>query len=270
MPTYDHIYLSPHFDDAALSCGGAIYQQRRAGEAVLVVTICAASPEPGEALSSFAQAFHTAMGTPDDLVATRRREDQAAMARLGVEVTGLGFQDSIYRKTVDGSGWLYTSIPEIFGSVHPNDHALAEAIAAAVRDNAPGGPHATLYAPLTVGRHVDHQLAHQAAWMLREQGWRVFFYEDFPYADPAYRLPFGKDNPATLEATLAALQTARLTPHIVRLAEDDVQARIDSVRAYRSQMPMLFGDDATMAARVQAYTEQIDGQGPAERVWIPG
>lgn len=267
---YDHVYLSPHFDDAALSCGGAIYQQRRAGEAVLVVTICAAPPEPAAPLSSYARAFHEAMGTLDDLVAMRRREDQAALERLGVDAVWLDFQDSIYRRPPGGNGWFYTSIAGVFGSVHPDDRPLADAIAAAIRAHAPGGSQTTLYAPLTVGGHVDHQLAHQAAWMLREQGWRVVFYEEYPYADPAYRLPFGVENAATLKATLATLQAARLAPHIVRLSDDAVQARIDSVRAYRSQVPLLFGDDATMVARLRAYTMEVDGQGPAERFWVPG
>ena len=270
MKTYDHVYLSPHFDDAALSCGGAIHQQRRAGEAVLVITICAAPPDPGEALSPFAQKVHAAMGDPDDLIAARLREDQAAMERLGVEAVWLGFQDAIYRQSGDESGWLYTSIAEAFGPVHPDAQGRAEAIAAAVRENEPGGPQTTLYAPLTVGRHVDHQLAHQAAWMLREQGWQVVFYEDYPYADLAFRLPFDEENTASLKATLAAFQALYLTPRVVRLSEDDVQARIDSVRAYHSQVPLLFGDEAMMAARVRAYTQSIDGQGPAERFWIPG
>ncbi len=36
---YEHIYLSPHLDDVALSCGGRIVKQRSKGENVLVVTV---------------------------------------------------------------------------------------------------------------------------------------------------------------------------------------------------------------------------------------
>ena len=32
----DHLYLSPHFDDAALSCGGQIATWTAAGQSVLV------------------------------------------------------------------------------------------------------------------------------------------------------------------------------------------------------------------------------------------
>ena len=266
MKPYDHIYLSPHFDDAALSCGGTIHQQGEAGQAVLVVTICAARPR--RALSPLAQKIHAAMGGADDLVGTRRQEDREAVNRLGADLVWLDFPDGLYRGVAEA--WYYLSISALFGPIHPGDVALAEAIASAIEEHAPGGPRTTLYAPLAVGRHVDHQLAHRAAWALRAQGWRVVFYEDYPYADPAYRLPFDEKNIATLGATLAGLAKARLTPRLVRLSEDDLQARIDSVRAYRSQVPLLFDDAATMAARTRAFASDFDAQGPAERFWIPG
>ena len=269
MNAYDHIYLAPHFDDASLSCGGAIHQHVRAGQAVLVVTIHAAPPAPGQALSPFAQEIHGAMGRASDVVAMRRREDRVAVERLGADLAWLDFQDAVYRGSAGTAVWYYTSIAEVFGAFHPDERDRSEAIAAAIGEQALGGPETTLYAPLTVGGHVDHQHTHRAAWRLRAQGWRVVFYEDYPYADPAYRLPFGKENTATLDAALAALQAARLVPHVVRLSEDDLQARIDSVRAYRSQVPMLFGDEATMVARLRAYATGIDGQGPAERYWAP-
>ena len=265
---YDHIYLSPHFDDASLSCGGAIHQQVQAGQSVLVVTICAAPPV--KALSPFAELFHAAMGNPDDLNATRRCEDAEAIDRLGAEVVWLDFQDAVYRGREGEGQWYYSSIDEIFGAVHPDEHTLSDAIADAVGEQVSGGPQTRLYAPLTVGHHVDHQLAHQAAWTLRERGWQILFYEDYPYADPAYRLPFDQENRATLDATLASLEAARLVPRVLRLSEADLQVRIDSVGAYRSQMPMLFGDEAAMARCLRGYAMCIDGEGPAERFWSPG
>src|ERR671924_35132 len=55
---YDHVYLSPHLDDAALSCGGAIARHSSAGARVLVVTICTALPSPEGPFSSFAEEQH--------------------------------------------------------------------------------------------------------------------------------------------------------------------------------------------------------------------
>jgi LmbE family N-acetylglucosaminyl deacetylase len=180
----------------------------------------------------------------------------------------LDFQDAVYRRSDDR--WLYTSLTGVFGPIHAEEEARPEAIAAAVRRVAAPGAGATLYAPLTVGGHVDHRHAHRAARLLRAQGWRVVFYEDYPYADPAYRLPFGEENKATLAVTLEALAARNLAPRVLRLSEDDMQARIDSVRVYRSQVPLLFGDEASMAERLRAYAVQVGGEGPAERFWVPG
>ena len=221
-------------------------------------------------LSPFAQKIHEEMGNPGDVVAMRRQEERAALDRLGVAFVWLDFQDAVYRGPPGEDRWYYTSIDEVFGSIHPDERARSEGIAAALREKTPGGPQTTLYAPLTVGGHVDHQHAHQAAWKLHTQGWRVVFYEDYPYADPAYRLPFGEENAATLDVTLASLQAAHLTPRLVRLSEDDVQAKIDSVRAYRSQVPMLFGDEAAMAACLRAFAMHYDEHQPAERYWVAG
>ncbi|MEZ4728018.1 MAG: PIG-L family deacetylase [Caldilineaceae bacterium] len=47
MPSvYDAIYLSPHLDDVALSCGGQIFGATRTGQRVLIVTITAGDPPP--------------------------------------------------------------------------------------------------------------------------------------------------------------------------------------------------------------------------------
>ena len=56
------IYLSPHFDDIAYSCGGLVWEQVNSGQMVSIWTICAAYPPPGP-LSSFASILHERWGT---------------------------------------------------------------------------------------------------------------------------------------------------------------------------------------------------------------
>lgn len=48
---YERIYLSPHLDDAALSCGGLVYLERKADLPVLVVTVMAGDA-PSDAIES--------------------------------------------------------------------------------------------------------------------------------------------------------------------------------------------------------------------------
>lgn len=265
--SYQHIYLSPHYDDASLSCGGAIHKQTQAGESVLVITICAAAPHPTDPLSPFAQELHTRWGNPVDVVATRLAEDETAMALLGVEVVRLEVMDCIYRGRPRAGMWYYNNNAQLFGDVHPGDLALKDDIAAAIAANVTGAENGVIYAPLTVGHHADHQLAHAAAWVLREQGRQVVFYEDYPYADPDYA-PHGEPNLYGLEATLARLGQ-KFQSQLQYFSEENLQAKIESVAAYASQLQLLFGGRAAMAQQVRHYALQVGEGRLAERVWLP-
>lgn len=270
METYDHVYLSPHFDDAVFSCGGAIHQQCQNGQAVLVVTFCAAMPDPGEPLSPLAERFHAWMGHPADVVAARRREDRAALAIVGAEGLWLDFKDCIYRGRSCEHLWHYTSIREVFGRIHPNERTLAEVMAVAVNERVSIGSKTTIYAPLGVGNHVDHQLTHCAAWVLHAQQGRLVLYEDYPYADPDRPHPIDESIASSPASTLAATAATLLAPRFVHLSEADLQAKIDGVRAYRSQLAMLFGEEAAIPSRLRTYASRHDPYRLAERFWIPG
>lgn len=260
---YHHVYLSPHFDDAALSCGGAIHRQGQAGEMVLVITICAAPPEANEPLSPFAEAMHQSWGSPGDVVATRQAEDQLAMVILGADYLRLRFTDGIYRGQARQQEWYYTSNQQLFGRVHSADRLLAGEIVEAVLEMVPAGPETTLYAPLAAGHHIDHQLASSAARQLQSHGYRLAFYEDYPYVDPVFADRYSYP----LETALAAQPPPELQPHLQLLAVENLAAKIDAIRAYRSQIAMLFESEAEMAACVRNYARQV-GQGQlAERIW---
>src|SRR5687767_377383 len=96
---YDHVYLSPHLDDAALSCGGAIARHSMAGARVLVVTICTAAPPPEGPFSSFAEGQHRKWQlSPAEAMSTRLHEDSLAMEHLAADSMWVGMSDAIYRR----------------------------------------------------------------------------------------------------------------------------------------------------------------------------
>lgn len=264
---FQHIYLSPHFDDASLSCGGVIHQHVQAGEPVLVVTVCAGPPPANNPLSSFAAQLQKRWGSLDNAIALRQAEDQASMTVLGADYLRLDFADCIYRGQPEPEQWYYQSNADIFGPVHPSDLPLALDIAEAITHMVPYDDELTLYAPLAVGHHVDHQLVYAAALLLHQAGWPVLFYEDYPYVDPVFA---GDDNPYssfTLEATLNGKDyQARICP----LSEENLQIKINSVAAYASQLDILFGGAATMQKQLRAYALMVGHGSPAERVWAPG
>ncbi len=253
--TYEHIYLSPHLDDAALSCGGAILRQRAAGAAVLVVTICTGAPPPQGPFSELAHTFHASWGlSPGEAVAARLREDEAAMAALDVDALWVGELDAIYRHPA-----AYSSRESLFGAPAPDDPLLASVrrLAAELRRRMPA---ATIYGPLGVGHHVDHQITYRAA--IEAAGGPLVFYEDFPYVARA----------GELERRLADL-AGGLSPRVTRV-DGELEGKLAAIGSYASQMAELARsqlgrsvsyDEAmgVMAEAVTAYGGLVGG----ERVW---
>ncbi len=169
--SYRHVYLSPHLDDVAVSCGGLIAEQGAAGETPLVVTLFTgdggARPRRlGPALRPLAD------------MALRRREDDSAMARLGADHLHLGFDDALFRLPIAlGRYGLLLGAREIEPEL--SRRIATDILAICRRANA-----RHLYAPLGVGQHVDHQLAFQAARQVGRNpdlATEVVFYEESPY-----------------------------------------------------------------------------------------
>ena len=77
------IYLSPHFDDVVLSCGGLIWEQTHSGITVEIWTICAGNPPAGP-ISEYAMGMHKIWktGSAQETVELRRIEDQNAARRV--------------------------------------------------------------------------------------------------------------------------------------------------------------------------------------------
>jgi LmbE family N-acetylglucosaminyl deacetylase len=85
------IYLSPHFDDCAFSCGGLIWEQSSGGDNVQVWTICAGDV-PAGALSQYAEEHHQRWQTGREAVELRKMEDMQAFGAVG---NGIGLSQTI-------------------------------------------------------------------------------------------------------------------------------------------------------------------------------
>jgi LmbE family N-acetylglucosaminyl deacetylase len=226
MPTlrarYDALYLSPHLDDVALSCGGSVAAQVQRGETVLVVTIAAGDPPPGP-LSPLAETMHASWNLGRDAVERRRAEDRAACARLGADWVHLPIPDCIYRLAGASGKWRCASRRDIFGPLHPQDEELLAAIVARLAALPPAN---RLVAPLGIGGHVDHQLGRRAAEACAHPS--LGYYADQPYCarDPAF-LKDWRARPDWSEDR-------------VRLDEAGLAAKLAAVRAYVSQVTKLY------------------------------
>ena len=258
----NHIYLSPHLDDAVLSCGGAIHRQTSSGEFVQAITVFAGEAQD-RPLSPFALEQHDYWGNPPQPMALRRAEDAAALALLGAEARHLAYLDAVYRST-DGGQPLYADVEALLGSVDPADRLGQEGTDALVDlmdDMISSAGQSAVYAPLGVGSHVDHQIVHCVGRRLLARGYRVAFYEDYPYAERAQ----------AVESALARAAGGGWQTETVPLGADDLVAKVAALSYYHTQMTVLFGGTGAMPSRVWAFAATRSmGTGFGERIcWLP-
>lgn len=246
LPFYDSLYLSPHLDDAALSNGGFIFQQTRAGQSVLVVTFMAGDAPP--VLSSFAQELHERWQLDMDAAAKRRREDQNACAILGADVLHLAFPDCVYRAHPQTGENMYRSRDDIFGAINlvelDEAHGLLAEMMAQMKRLPDCG---RVLIPLTIGNHVDHQLTRHAAEKAFDPT-KLVYYEDYPYVQWHGFTPqvLGDEQGWQSE--------------VVRLDAAAIQARHQAIIAYASQIPTLFLTLDALAEQLPIHIAQKGGE----------
>lgn len=250
------IYLSPHLDDAALSCGGIIAQQTMNGMTVEIWTICAGDPPPGP-FSPFAEELHARWQFGREAVARRRQEDLLSCARLSAVPRHLPIPDCIYRQkgqndldlatpfqpapNAEEMRYLYPDQEAIFAALHPLDEELARQLARRLSQMLP--PEAEMVCPLTLGGHVDHQLTRMAAEMLDCPLW---YYADYPYA-------------VQRPEELAALEASGWQAHHFPLSPAALEAWMQAVAAHQSQISTFWPDLDAMRAAIQAYHDLFQG-----------
>lgn len=272
MSGYRHIYLSPHLDDVALSCGGHIHQLVQTGELVLVITVFAGSPrfsnEGGNRVhSNYIEALHQRWEAGTDAPALRRAEDRAAIRALGADFRHLPYLDCIYRQHPVTGEFLYQSDKDIFAEVHLAEFLLAAELRERLEKLIGTPGEATIYSPLTAGHHIDHQIVAAAVLVLQAAGHRVAFYEDYPYAEI----------PSELTAARRLVGGKNWQQELLTLSSEDLKAKTAAVLHYQSQLSTFFQDNEEVSRRLYVYamTVRLSAQckasasqlDPCERIW---
>lgn len=243
------IFLSPHFDDIALSCGGLVWQKSQAGEQVSIWTICAGEIPAGP-LSEFAIKLHTRWQTGGQAVEQRRIEDIASCNVLGADYRHFSVPDCIYRFTETNQmageqsviirRHLYSE-ETFLGPIHPAEETLIEHLASLLKKQLP--EEAVLVSPLAIGGHVDHRLVRRVAELTGRQ---LLYYADYPYC------------------VQSPQDVARLTQNnweriSYRLSEAALHAWQDSIAAHTSQISTFWSDLAGMTQAITKYYESNQG-----------
>ena len=237
--------LSPHFDDAVLSCWSVLTRPAE----VEVVNVFTGAPARASDLTE----DELLTGADDALerARAREREDRDALALAGVRARNVGLLDHPH--------WMATLPP-----APPRRHRVTRRLARRLpRDpgedrlrelvdaTAPGlDRQARVFVPAALGGHPDHVLVRELGSRLLREGAQVSFYADQPYcyvygwphwvvggeADP--HLDLERDWRRYLET--ASVSFTNLRTQVVRLGEGHAR-KLDALRLYRTQFPVLEG-----------------------------
>lgn len=234
--------VSPHLDDAVLSCGALLAQlASRCPVTVLSVFTEAAAPPawswPARRL------VHAARLDAEVLFERRRAEDRTVLGGIGVAAVHLGLRDAMFRRVGEAAAgppgpgqWpLYPTFhfDVARGRIAAADVCLAAEAETRIRKAARACQAQLVFAPLGVGRHVDHLITRQAVQALESQ---VVYYSDFPYSES------GTPDPAFV-------RRACLVPYPWLAGR---AANADRIAGYRTEFRRLF-PDGTVPIRPEIY-----------------
>jgi len=242
MKASQWIFISPHLDDVALSCGGLVWRLVQEGQRVAIWTLLAGDP-PDDHYSEFAQINHRAWGkTGAEAIAMRREEDRAACTRLGAELRHFNLPDAIYRRDLQSGNPVVKNNEELFSN-SPEPEVVTR-IAELLSQEIP--PDAQLVLPLGLGGHIDHRLVAAATERFYAT---AAFYLDYPYILTACKAPILKSG------TLQKVDTP--------LSEGALLAWQDAVLCHPSQIGSFWRDEKETRLALRNYMA-----GGGGRLWV--
>ena len=235
------LFLSPHLDDVAFSCGGLAACLADAGWHTVLATVFTRSVVPA---TGFALACQLDKGLPPevDYMAIRRAEDKVAARWLGLsEIRWLDLPEAPHRG--------YQAAPELFGPIHAEDGIGGELVACFEALAAEHRPDLVL-APQGLGSHVDHHHVIAAALRVFPEG-SLAFYRDTPYA---IRQPDAAPSPAVPRGTLSTVPIGAV-----------LDRKVAAAQAYASQIGFQFGGSAPLDRALRDFASREGDGFAAER-----
>jgi len=187
-------FISPHFDDAIYSAYGLIDFLSRTGKPVALITVFTEASSPS---TLSAKKFLGSCGykSAETLFKDRASENKSVCIKLKISEYNLGFTDALWRKKQKKNRIERTFasfIPEI-GHIYPTfrfhikhgaisqlDKDLECEIASKISTIVKDDKKSILFAPLSLGKHIDHILVRNAVGSIRNT--TVVYWEDYPYS----------------------------------------------------------------------------------------
>jgi LmbE family N-acetylglucosaminyl deacetylase len=183
------VFVSPHLDDAALSCGDLLSYLSTKTD-VTVINVFTRAGKGGETLSAKKALSDSGFTTGAALYQARRAEDKAAFASVGIQVVNLGEIEALWRQKNTLSvleKLIGKALPEVThsyptyrlhitrGKIASTDRETVERIGNKLQYLIP--ENAVVFSPLGIGAHADHLVVRKAV----ERYFQPLYWYDQPY-----------------------------------------------------------------------------------------
>jgi len=174
-----------------LSCGALLTELARTGPVTVMTVFTSALPPARWALAARKDLRNLGISDAVSYFKDRRAEDIAVLKEAGASWVHLGFTDALFRRVGETNGkdtgraaYPTFRFDASVGRIASSDADLAAKVGVMVRETAAASKAMAVFAPLGIGRHVDHVITRNA---VATSGIDAVYYSDFPYSQ--YRKP---------------------------------------------------------------------------------
>lgn len=177
LDTYQKfVFVSPHLDDAILSCGNLIYELKKRNKKIVIVTIFTKS---SKTLSPQAAEFLKICkySSASKLFKDRRKEDVRICNYLGVDYKHLGFIDAAWRN-IKGKPIYNNSNEQFSGIFSLKDKNIIHEIREKLNQIIFSSNNTIILGPLGIGGHADHVIVNNILSSLKKP---KLYWDDYPY-----------------------------------------------------------------------------------------
>lgn len=173
-----YVFLSPHLDDAILSCGMILSRLSDFKKDITIISIFTQSGSKPYSLQ--ANSFMNKSGYVDaqHLFKERKKEDELAVGFYGGKYLHLDYIDAAWRQNKAGEHVYKSEKSQFSGVISDNDKFIVRNLFKKISIELRGINDLLIFAPLGIGGHVDHVIAREVAKKLRQQ---IIFWQDYPY-----------------------------------------------------------------------------------------
>jgi LmbE family N-acetylglucosaminyl deacetylase len=223
------LILSPHMDDAVLSC----FDHMRKWKNQATVTVVTVFNTYKQQVDSAASKQYLELSGYNNIAKFQKKriaEDNAALKHLSIASKRLNMTDAAFR-TIKGIS-LYPSYSEIFSNtLHQQDSSLSQLTT--LLKKLP--TYDRIIVPYGVGNHVDHLITKKAAQRVYGRA-PIMYYAEYPYL---------MHHPLKKYVIQYCKQSSSIPMSILKRR---------ALREYASQINQLFGK------RIPSYSEYVIGK----------